>query len=89
MPCTALKLGDSEKYPFFGEQIDLLTEPAAIAGLPAISVPVGLDSNGLPIGMQIMGRHFDEDTILNLAYQFEKETEFFGVIKKGIERYKD
>lgn len=89
MPVTALKLGESEKYPFFGEIMDVLTEPAAIAGLPAISVPVGLDSNGLPIGMQIMGRHFDEDTILNLANQFEKETEFFGVIKKGLENYKD
>jgi len=89
MPCTALKLGESEKYPFFGEQMDVLTEPAAIAGLPAISVPVGLDKNGLPIGIQIMGKHFEEETILNLAYQFEKETDFFGVIKKGVERYKD
>ena len=89
MPCTALKLGESEKYPFFGEQMDELTEPAAIAGLPAISVPVGLDKNGLPIGIQIMGKHFEEEIILNLAYQFEKETDFFGVIKKGTERYKD
>ena len=89
MPFTALKLGDSEKYPFFGEQMDILAEPAAIAGLPAISIPVGLDGDGLPIGMQIMGKWFAEESILNLAHQIEKETEFFGVIKKGVERYKD
>ncbi len=87
MPVTALKLGESEKYPFFGEQMDVLTEPAAIAGIPAISIPVGLDSKGLPIGLQIMGKHFDEETLLNLAHQFEKETNFFGVIQKGLKNY--
>ncbi len=89
MPVSALKIGESEKYPFFGEKMDALHEPAALAGIPAISIPVGLDKNNLPIGMQIIGRHFDEETILNLAYQFEKETGFFGVLKKGLEKYKD
>jgi len=89
MSTAAIKLGDSSKYSFFGELADVLTEPSAIAGIPAISVPVGLTSKGLPIGMQIMGNYFDEATILNLAYQFERETEFFGVIKNGIKNYKD
>lgn len=88
-PVTALKLGESEKYPFFGEMMDVLSEPSSIAGIPAITVPVGLDRENLPIGMQIMGRYFDESTILNVAYQFEQETDFFGVIKKGFEMYKD
>lgn len=88
-PVTALKIGDWEKYPFFGEMMDVLNEPAAIAGLPAISIPVGLDSQQLPIGMQIIGRHFDEKSILNLAHHFEKETEFFGVLKEGFKKYKD
>ena len=78
-PITALKLGEFEKYPFFGEMMDVLNEPAAVAGLPAINVPVGLDSQNLPIGMQIIGRYFDEKTILNFAYQLEKETGFFGL----------
>jgi len=86
-PITALKLGEFEKYPFFGEVMDILNEPAAVAGLPAISFPVGLDKNNLPIGVQIMGRWFDEKEILNLAYQFELETNFFDVIKKGVNRY--
>jgi len=89
MPVTAMKLGESEKYPFFGELMDVLTEPTSIAGLPAMSIPVGLDSNSLPVGMQLIGSQFDEEILFNLAYQFEKETDFFGIIKKGIARYKD
>lgn len=87
-PLTALKIGEFEKYPFFGEIMDALNEPASVAGIPAISIPVGFDNLNLPIGMQIMGNYFTEADVLNLAQQFEKETEFFGVIKKGIERYK-
>lgn len=89
MPVTALKLGEFEKYPFFGELMDQLNEPASTAGIPDLTVPIGLDSNNLPIGLKIMGNYFNESTILNLAYQFEKETDFFGVIKKGIKRYSD
>ncbi len=89
MPITALKLGESEKYPFFGELMDMLSEPSAVAGLTAMSFPVGLDKNHLPIGMQLIGNYFDEGTILNLAYQFEKETDFFGVIKEGVKNYPD
>lgn len=88
-PITALKIGEFEKYPFFGEVMDVLNEPAAVAGIPAINVPVGLDKRGLPVGMQFMGNYFSEKDILNISYQFEKETDYFGVIKNGIERYKD
>ncbi|OGK17367.1 glutaminyl-tRNA synthase (glutamine-hydrolyzing) subunit A [Candidatus Roizmanbacteria bacterium RIFCSPHIGHO2_01_FULL_39_12c] len=88
-PVTALKIGEFDKYPFYGELMDQLNEPASTAGIPDLSIPVGLDSHNLPIGFKIMGNYFDEANILNLAYQFEKETDFFGVIKKGIERYKD
>jgi aspartyl-tRNA(Asn)/glutamyl-tRNA(Gln) amidotransferase subunit A len=41
----------------------------------------------MPVGLQIMGNYFDESSVLNLAYQFEKETNFYDVIKKGVERY--
>jgi aspartyl-tRNA(Asn)/glutamyl-tRNA(Gln) amidotransferase subunit A len=88
-PVTALRLGEFEKYPFFGEMMDVLNEPGAVAGLPAINFPVGLDKNNLPIGAQLMGRWFEEKEILNLSYQLEKETDFFGIIKKGREKYKD
>lgn len=86
-PMTALKIGDWEKYPFFGEVMDVLNEPAAISGLPALNIPVGLDKNGLPIGMQIIGRHFAESQLLDLGYQFEKETNFFGILDNLIKKY--
>lgn len=88
-PITALKLGEFEKYPFFGELMDKYNEPGAMAGIPSISLPVGFDKNNLPIGMQLMANYFKESDLLNASYQFEKETEYFGVIKNGIERYKD
>lgn len=75
-PTTALKLGEFEKYPFFGEVMDILAEPASIAGLPAINLPVSLDGKGLPVGIQIMGKWFDEENLLNLAYQIEDENHF-------------
>ncbi len=88
-PVTALKIGEFEKYPFFGELMDQLNEPASVAGIPAISIPVGLDRDNLPIGMQIMGRQFDEESVLNLAYQYEKETEFQGITKKLFDKFPD
>jgi aspartyl-tRNA(Asn)/glutamyl-tRNA(Gln) amidotransferase subunit A len=88
-PITAIKLGEFEKYPFFGETMDVLNEAAAVAGTPAISVPCGFDKLGLPIGIQFMGNYNDEQTLLALANQYEKETDFFGVIKQGVSLYKD
>ena len=55
---------------------DLCTVPVNITGIPAISIPCGLDKSGLPIGMQIMGKQFDEETILKAAYAMEKELKF-------------
>lgn len=86
-PVTALKLGESEKYPFFGEQMDALYEPGAISGLPAISIPSGLDKNGLPIGMQFMANYFNEGALLDISYQYEQETDFNGVTKEILKKY--
>lgn len=85
-PCTATKIGDMDKYPFFGELMDQMNEPGAAAGIPAINVPVGLH-DGLPVGMQIMGNHFDEAAILNIAHQFETETNFYNVREEVIKKY--
>ena len=88
-PTTAFKLGEFEKYPFFGELMDKLNEPSSISGLPGISIPVGLDRNKLPIGVQIIGKKFAESEILNLAYQFEKETNYFNITKELLKQYPD
>jgi aspartyl-tRNA(Asn)/glutamyl-tRNA(Gln) amidotransferase subunit A len=79
-PTTAIKLGEFEKYPFFGEQMDLLSEPSSMAGLPAITVPSGLGSDGMPLGMQIIGPQFEETRVLQLAKQYEDETSGFDGI---------
>ncbi|MEJ6951396.1 Asp-tRNA(Asn)/Glu-tRNA(Gln) amidotransferase subunit GatA [Natronospora cellulosivora (SeqCode)] len=70
-PTTAFKLG-SMTDPLEMYQMDVFTVPVNIAGIPAISVPCGFDSNNLPIGIQIMGPHFGEGKILQTAYTLEK-----------------
>ena len=87
-PVTAIKLGEFEKYPFFGELMDKFNEPGAMAGIPGISLPTGLDRNGLPMSLHLMANYFREADLLNASYQFEKETDFMGVIKKGINNLK-
>ncbi len=77
LPATAPKVGETKNNPMYGEVMDVLTEPSSIAGLCGINVPVGFSSNRLPIGMQIIGPQFGEETILAMAYQYEQETEFW------------
>jgi aspartyl-tRNA(Asn)/glutamyl-tRNA(Gln) amidotransferase subunit A len=71
-PSIALKDEDAEN-PLFGELADVLAESSSEAGLPGISIPSGL-SEGMPTGIQFIGRHFDEQTILNASFALEKET---------------
>lgn len=64
---------------------DICTVPINIAGIPSISVPCGKDAKGLPIGMQIMGKKFDEETILNMAYFYEQNSvDKVGVYEGGV-----
>ena len=74
-PSTAFLIGEKTQDPLQMYLNDICTIPANIAGIPAISIPAGF-SNGLPIGMQIMGNYFSENTILNAAYAFEQATEW-------------
>ncbi|MBP5344229.1 MAG: Asp-tRNA(Asn)/Glu-tRNA(Gln) amidotransferase subunit GatA [Alphaproteobacteria bacterium] len=55
---------------------DVFTTPASLAGVPAISLPVGLSQNGLPIGLQIIGKHFDENTVFQVAEVLEAQANF-------------
>ena len=63
--------GDFVNDPLSMYLSDLLTVPANLAGLPAISIPCGFDTKGLPIGMQLIGNVLEEDRILNAANIFE------------------
>lgn len=71
-PTTALKLGESLSDPIKMYLGDVYTVSVNLAGLPGISLPCGYDSNGLPIGLQLLGKHFDEKTIIRAAYAFEQ-----------------
>lgn len=75
-PNVAFEIGSKTNNPLEMYLSDLCTVPVNIAGLPAISVPCGINSNGMPIGFQLIGKHFAEETILNTAYAYEKETKF-------------
>ncbi len=69
---TAFKLGEMLSDPLQMYISDLLTISANLAGIPALSIPVGIDSKGLPVGLQIMGNHFQEEKILRIAGVTEK-----------------
>lgn len=71
-PTTAPKLGESLGDPLKMYLGDIYTISVNLAGLPGISIPVGTDSNGLPVGMQIIGNCFEEKKIIRAAYAFEQ-----------------
>ena len=75
-PVTAFGIGEKSNNPLEMYLADICTVSVNVAGLPAISIPCGVDSKGLPIGMQIIGKKFNEETILNAAYSIEKEIKF-------------
>lgn len=71
-PTTAFGMGEKTTDPMQMYLADICTVSVNIAGLPAISLPCGTDAEGMPIGMQLIGRAFDEQTILRAAHAYEK-----------------
>ena len=75
-PSAAFAIGEKMHDPIAMYLNDVFTVPASMAGLPAISVPAGLDASGLPLGLQLIGRAFDEVTLLRAARALEDAAEF-------------
>ncbi|PMB19181.1 Asp-tRNA(Asn)/Glu-tRNA(Gln) amidotransferase GatCAB subunit A [Fischerella thermalis CCMEE 5205] len=73
-PTTAFKAGEKTADPLSMYLVDLMTIPVNLAGLPGISVPCGFDDNGLPIGLQLIGRPLREDQLFQVAYAYEQST---------------
>jgi aspartyl-tRNA(Asn)/glutamyl-tRNA(Gln) amidotransferase subunit A len=71
-PTPAFKLGEKSDDPLSMYLADIYTVTADLAGIPGISVPCGKSSSGLPIGLQVLGRHFDESTVLRVAQAVEQ-----------------
>ena len=74
-PSTAWKIGEKVNNPLDLYLMDLYTVPINIAGVPSISLPCGKDKEGLPIGMQLIAKHFNEETLIRAAYTFEQNKE--------------
>ncbi len=71
-PTTAFRLGEKMEDPLTMYLSDIFTLPVNLAGLPGLSVPSGVDSKKLPIGLQLIGRLFDESSLLQVAHAYEK-----------------
>ena len=75
-PTPAFRIGEKVEDPLQMYLSDIHTIPVNLAGIPAISIPCGFSHENLPIGLQVMGRHFDEGVLLRVAYTFERNTDF-------------
>jgi len=80
-PSSAFEIGQNVDHSISTYLNDVFTVPVNLAGLPAISIPVGYDQKNLPLGLQLIGKSFDEQTILNNAYAIEQNLNFKPQIK--------
>ena len=83
-PTAAFKFGEKTADPLQMYLSDIFTISINLAGLPAISIPCGFTRAGLPIGLQLIGKPFDEATILNVAHAFEQATEWHRCKPSGL-----
>ena len=75
-PSSAFKIGEKSNDPVSMYLNDIFTVPVNLAGLPGISIPAGIDKNNYPLGLQIIGKPFDEQTVLNIAYSMEEKINY-------------
>ncbi len=79
-PSSAFKIGEKSNDPVSMYLNDIFTVPVNLAGLPGISIPAGVDKNNYPLGLQIIGKPFDEQTVLNIAYSMEEKINYKNYI---------
>jgi aspartyl-tRNA(Asn)/glutamyl-tRNA(Gln) amidotransferase subunit A len=84
-PTTAFKIGEKTDDPVAMYLNDIYTVPINLAGLPGMSIPAGFDPKGLPVGLQIVGRYFNEARLLNVAHRFQQATDWHQRAPKGFE----
>ena len=75
-PAPAFKIGEKVDDPLTMYLSDIFTLSANLAGIPGMSIPCGFSKKGLPIGLQLLGRHFNEEVLLKVAFNFEQATDF-------------
>lgn len=85
-PSSAFAIGENEDDPIKMYLNDVFTVPASLAGLPGMSVPAGLCSKGLPLGLQILGKPWDEQTVLRTAYAIEQKAQFQALPQSVVQK---
>ncbi len=75
-PETAFNIGEKSDDPISMYLSDIFTIAVNLAGIPAMSIPIGFANNGLPVGLQIMGNYFEESKLLNVAHQYQQATDW-------------
>ncbi|MBX7136437.1 MAG: Asp-tRNA(Asn)/Glu-tRNA(Gln) amidotransferase subunit GatA [Oligoflexia bacterium] len=81
-PTTAFKIGEKSSDPLAMYLNDIFTIPVNLAGLPGMSIPCGFDQKGLPVGLQLIGKPWDEAGLLKTAYAYESETDWHKRLPK-------
>jgi aspartyl-tRNA(Asn)/glutamyl-tRNA(Gln) amidotransferase subunit A len=83
-PTVAWKLGNNASDPLADYLADIFTLPASLAGLPGMSVPVGFGEGAMPVGMQLIGNYLQEARLLNVAHQYQLNTDFHNAKPEGV-----
>jgi aspartyl-tRNA(Asn)/glutamyl-tRNA(Gln) amidotransferase subunit A len=84
-PTTAFKIGEKSDDPVAMYLSDIYTISVNLAGLPGMSIPAGFASDGLPVGLQLIGQYFNESRLLNAAHGYQQVTGWHKRIPKGFE----
>ncbi|MCU0969561.1 MAG: Asp-tRNA(Asn)/Glu-tRNA(Gln) amidotransferase subunit GatA [Rubrivivax sp.] len=82
-PTVAWSIGEQGGDPLQAYLADVFTLPASLAGLPGMSVPAGFGAHGMPVGLQLVGRHFDEGTLLHAAHALQQATDWHRRVPGG------
>jgi aspartyl-tRNA(Asn)/glutamyl-tRNA(Gln) amidotransferase subunit A len=85
-PNSSFKIGEKKDDPISMYLNDIFTVPVNLAGIPAISIPAGVDNNNYPLGLQLIGKPLDEQKLLNIAYAAEKKINFKQSLKRWWEK---
>lgn len=75
-PTTAFRIGEHRDDPLAMYLEDVFTLPTNLAGVPGLAFPVGFDQQGLPVGIQLMAAHFQEDLLFSVAYLYQQRTDW-------------
>jgi aspartyl-tRNA(Asn)/glutamyl-tRNA(Gln) amidotransferase subunit A len=84
-PTTAFKIGEKSDDPVAMYLSDIYTISVNLAGLPGMSIPAGFAPDGLPVGLQLVGRYFDEARLLNVAHRYQQTTDWHQRMPKGFD----